>query len=117
MMAALRHHARAAGALATLLLAGGCMVGPDYHRPAAVLSLRYKELAGWVPAKPSDMAAKGAWWRIYNDPRLNALEARVSISNQNVATYAAQYVEAQAAVQEARAVIPNAGRHRGHDAQ
>jgi NodT family efflux transporter outer membrane factor (OMF) lipoprotein len=105
MMAALRHRARAAGALATLLLAGGCMVGPDYHRPAAVLSLRYKELAGWVPARPSDMAAKGEWWRIYNDPRLNILEARVAISNQNVATYAAQYVEAQATVQEARAQL------------
>jgi outer membrane protein TolC len=78
------------------------MVGPDYHRPAAILSLHYKELAGWVPARPADIDPKGAWWTIYNDPLLNKLESRVVISNQNVVTYAAQLTEAEAVVQETR---------------
>jgi NodT family efflux transporter outer membrane factor (OMF) lipoprotein len=91
--------------LATALSATGCMVGPDYHRPAAPIPVHYKELSGWVPAQPADMAPKGAWWTIYNDPELNQLEARVAISNQNVKAYAAQYAEAQAVVQEARAQL------------
>jgi outer membrane protein TolC len=91
--------------LSAALCLTGCMVGPDYHRPAAVLSMHYKELAGWVPAQPADIDPKGAWWSMYNDPLLNRLESRVAISNQNVATYAAQYAEAQAIVQETRAQL------------
>jgi len=93
-----------------LLLTSGCMVGPDYHRPAAPVPIHYKELAGWVPAQPADMASKGDWWTIYHDPLLNKLESRVEISNQTVREYAAQYAEAQATVQEARAgLFPTIG--------
>jgi NodT family efflux transporter outer membrane factor (OMF) lipoprotein len=67
--------------------------------------MHYKELAGWQPALPADMASKGAWWTIYRDPLLNKLEARVEISNQNVRVYAAQYAEAQETVQAARAQL------------
>jgi NodT family efflux transporter outer membrane factor (OMF) lipoprotein len=86
-------------------LTAGCMVGPNYHRPAAPLSIHYKELAGWTPAQPADMDSKGNWWRIYNDKRLDNLESRVEISNQTVREYVAQYAEAQATVQEARALF------------
>ncbi len=92
-------------ALLLTLGTGACMVGPDYHRPAAVISLRYKELAGWIPAQPADALPKGAWWQLYRDPLLDALEARVAVSNQNVAAYAAQFREAQETVQEARAQL------------
>jgi NodT family efflux transporter outer membrane factor (OMF) lipoprotein len=97
--------AAARGALALALLTSGCMVGPDYRRPAAAIPVHYKELAGWVPAQPADIDRKGAWWSIYHDDLLNRLEARIAISNQNVASYAAQYAEAQAVVQEARAQL------------
>jgi NodT family efflux transporter outer membrane factor (OMF) lipoprotein len=96
---------RTISALAMCLMAGGCMVGPDYHKPAAVTSLHFKELAGWQPALPADMASKGEWWTIYHDPLLNKLESRVAISNQNVRVYAAQYAEAEETVQEARAQL------------
>jgi NodT family efflux transporter outer membrane factor (OMF) lipoprotein len=88
--------------LLTTLLVGGCMVGPNYHRPAAVVSMRYKELAGWVAAHPADIDPKGAWWSMYHDALLDKLEKRVAISNQNVATYAAQLDEARAIVDETR---------------
>jgi NodT family efflux transporter outer membrane factor (OMF) lipoprotein len=87
------------------LLLGGCMVGPNYHRPAARLSIQYKELAGWVPAHPAELDPKGPWWAIYHDTLLTTLESRVAISNQNVATYAAQYAQAQAIVDETRAQL------------
>jgi NodT family efflux transporter outer membrane factor (OMF) lipoprotein len=93
-----------------LLLTTSCMVGPDYHRPAAPIPIHYKELSGWVPAQPADMASKGDWWTIYHDPQLNKLESRVEISNQTVREYVAQYAEAQATVQEARAgLFPTIG--------
>jgi NodT family efflux transporter outer membrane factor (OMF) lipoprotein len=63
----------------------------------------YKELDGWKIARPRDDQARGPWWEVFGDPRLNALEERVSISNQNLAVAEAQYREARALVREARA--------------
>ena len=96
------------GAVALFAL-GGCMVGPDYRRPAAIVSPRFKELQpppGWRRATPA-MAElnKGSWWRIYNDPVLDNLEAQVSLSNQNVKFYEANYRSARALVDVARAAL------------
>jgi NodT family efflux transporter outer membrane factor (OMF) lipoprotein len=63
----------------------------------------FKELDGWKVARPQDALAKGPWWEIFDDLQLNALEARVSISNQNLAVVEAQYRQARALVREARA--------------
>jgi NodT family efflux transporter outer membrane factor (OMF) lipoprotein len=90
-----------AGAL--LLLVSACTVGPDYVRPSMWSPDAYKELDGWKIAHPRDDLARGPWWEIFADPQLNAVEARVSISNQNLAVSEAQYREARALVREARA--------------
>jgi NodT family efflux transporter outer membrane factor (OMF) lipoprotein len=79
------------------------MVGPDYVRPTAIVPDAYKEGGGWEPARPQDHVPRGAWWEIFGDPQLNALEAQVNISNQNLAVAEAQYREARALVREARA--------------
>jgi len=63
----------------------------------------FKELDGWKVARPQDALARGPWWGIFGDSQLNALEDRVSISNQNLAVVEAQYREARALVREARA--------------
>jgi NodT family efflux transporter outer membrane factor (OMF) lipoprotein len=60
-------------------------------------------MEGWKVAQPRDHLIRGAWWEIYNDPQLNALEAQVNISNQNVAAAEAQFRQARSAVQAARA--------------
>ncbi len=101
----MQHKTRLCVLLGIALAASGCMVGPDYHRPRAILSIHYKELAGWTPAQPADMASKGDWWTIYHDTLLDKLESRVELSNQTVKEYVAQYAEAQATVQEARAQL------------
>ena len=88
-----------------VLLLGGCMVGPNYHRPAAISSLHFKELAGWAPAHPADDVPKGAWWLVYHDALLTSLEGRVAVANQNVANFAAQYAQARAIADEARAQL------------
>jgi NodT family efflux transporter outer membrane factor (OMF) lipoprotein len=82
------------------LVVSGCAVGPNYHRPEAQTPPVYKELAGWKPATPADTRNRGAWWSIYDDAQLDALERQVSLSNQNVQSYEAQYQEAEALVRE-----------------
>jgi NodT family efflux transporter outer membrane factor (OMF) lipoprotein len=92
----------AAAGLATVL-AAGCMVGPDYVRPSVRVPVSYKEAGPWRPAAPMDQIPRGDWWKVYGDPELDALEAQVSISNQNVQAAAAQLRESQTLVQQARA--------------
>lgn len=97
-------HTAFAASLAVLL--GGCMVGPDYHRPQVPVPAQYKELPGWTAAAPqADEAPKGDWWTNFNDPLLNQLEPMVSVSNQTVRQAYANYQQAQAEVQVARASL------------
>ncbi|GBQ28651.1 secretion system type I outer membrane efflux pump lipoprotein NodT [Acetobacter estunensis NRIC 0472] len=99
---------RAALLLAPLVLAG-CMVGPDYKRPSAIISPQFKELRpapGWDYAKPAlAEQPKGKWWEIYNDPLLNSFEEKVAINNQNVAQYEARYHNARATINAIRAQL------------
>jgi NodT family efflux transporter outer membrane factor (OMF) lipoprotein len=92
------------------VLLSACMVGPDYEKPDAPMSVAYKELQGWTVAQPQDTADRGEWWAIYHDPELDALERQVNISNQTVKEFEAQYRNAVALVQEAQAnLFPVAG--------
>ena len=68
-------------ATVTLTLMTGCVVGPDYARPTVVTPEAYKEVDGWKVAQPKDDVIRGAWWAVFGDPQLNALEAQVNISN------------------------------------
>ncbi len=100
--------ARRLGQAALVLLPlTACMVGPDYHRPAAVGSLApFKEAPpGWTAATPADASPKGEWWSIYHDPVLDQLERVVVVSNQTVKQYEAQYREAKATVDAARSAL------------
>jgi len=87
---------------ASLLLAS-CTVGPNYVRPSAEVPATYKETEGWKKAEPGDNLQKGPWWEIFVDPQLNTLEERVNVSNQNIAQSDAQFRQARAMVQAARA--------------
>ena len=89
-------------ALATLWVTG-CMVGPNYHRPSAPVTPKFKEAAGWQPAQPIDQQRRGDWWQAYGDPELNALEEKVTVSNQSLKVTVAQYTEARAMVKYQRA--------------
>ena len=88
---------------AILLLLAGCSVGPDYVRPPTASPKAYKENAGWKVAQPRDELPRGKWWEIYNDPKLNALEEQVEISNQNLAAAEANFRQALALIRVARA--------------
>jgi NodT family efflux transporter outer membrane factor (OMF) lipoprotein len=89
---------------------GGCLVGPDYHRPPVPVAAQYKELAGWTAATPADAAPKGDWWTDFHDPLLDRLEPVVAVSNQTVRQDYANYQQALAEVKVAHAqLIPTIG--------
>ena len=91
-----------AAVTAATLFASACMVGPTYERPAAATPSAYKAADGWVDAQPADALDRGPWWRLFDDPVLDGLAARVEVSNQNVAAAAAAYAQARALVREQR---------------
>ncbi|WP_128596066.1 efflux transporter outer membrane subunit, partial [Paraburkholderia kirstenboschensis] len=92
-------------------LVAACAVGPDYKRPDAEIPASYKEAApGWKVAQPADQQDRGAWWTVYQDPQLDALEEKLNAANQTVAQFAAAYRQARALVGEARAAyFPTVG--------
>jgi NodT family efflux transporter outer membrane factor (OMF) lipoprotein len=81
----------------------GCAVGPKYHPPVVQAPPAYKEVGDWKPAQPNDQNLGGEWWKIFQDPQLDALEAQVSVSNQNLKAAEAQFREARAALRYNRA--------------
>ena len=86
---------------ATLLLAG-CMVGPKYTRPSAPTAPTFKEApadqSGWTAGQPSDAVLRSDWWKMYQDPELDALEAQVNGANQTLKIAAANFRMARAAI-------------------
>ncbi|MGZ6013693.1 MAG: efflux transporter outer membrane subunit, partial [Caulobacteraceae bacterium] len=92
------------------LVLSGCMVGPNYSRPNAVSSTQtlppaFKEADGWKQAEPSDAVSRQDWWKVFNDPVLDALEAKVLVSNQNLAQSEASYRQAVALLDQQRATL------------
>jgi NodT family efflux transporter outer membrane factor (OMF) lipoprotein len=81
----------------------GCTVGPKYQRPAAEVPPAYKEVGDWKPAQPNDQSLGGNWWEVFQDPQLNALEAQVNVSNQDLQAAEAQYTQARAILRYHRA--------------
>ncbi|RBP05031.1 NodT family efflux transporter outer membrane factor (OMF) lipoprotein [Roseiarcus fermentans] len=92
-----------AAVLAAVALAGCAPVGPNFQQAAAVISPQYKEIAGWKVATPRAGEPKGDWWNAFRDPELSRLEEAVAISNQTVKADEANYREALALINEARA--------------
>ncbi len=82
-----------------LMLLSGCAVGPRYAKPTTPAPPQYKELPpNWKTAQPSDQAAKGKWWEVFQDRQLSALEEQVNVSNQTLKAAQAQFEQARAVV-------------------
>ncbi len=96
---------------AVLALLCSCAAGPEYRGPATDAPQAYRELTaaqfkdtdGWKVAAPQDAILRDNWWELFADPQLNALEARVKVSNQNVAAAYAAFMQARALVRQAQA--------------
>jgi NodT family efflux transporter outer membrane factor (OMF) lipoprotein len=89
-------------AIGPVLLAA-CTVGPAYTRPEVAAPAAWKELPPAKTAQPGDTLPRGAWWSVFGDATLDALERDADAANQNLRVAEANYRQAQAAVAAARA--------------
>ncbi len=89
--------------LVSVLSIAGCAVGPKYNHPAVEVPPAYKEVGDWKPAQPNDQNLGGAWWQIFQDQQLNALEDQINVSNQNLKAAEAQYTQTRAVLRYYRA--------------
>ena len=91
----------------------GCVsVGPDYARPTNdVPATAYKmlsatnELGAWKEARPLDNVPKGAWWEVFGDPKLNELEGRARLANQDLRAAVARVEQARASARIVRSEL------------
>lgn len=94
-----RHATQALAAVAlasAAALVSSCVhpVGPDHRKPnvSAVVPTQWS----WQPAQPMDHVPKGAWWRVFNDPVLDDLEARALQSSPGLQAALARVQQARA---------------------
>ena len=88
---------------AALPLLAACTIESTYERPEVVPPPAFVEANEWKVGEPRDHLPRSKWWEVFGDPLLNALQEKVKISNQTIRVAEAQYRQAQALVQGARA--------------
>ena len=98
---AARHSALVAGALATTL--AGCAVGPDYQRPGSALPGDFAAVATTPPGDAT--VIPNDWWKLFNDPQLDALVDAALANNPNIRLVVARVDEARAALRETNAAF------------
>jgi multidrug efflux system outer membrane protein len=108
-----------AGALLAILLAAGCTVGPNYHRPSATVPAKWDVTEPFREAAPKDGISKGPWWSVFDDEDLDALEKQALDANQTLKVSVARLEQsrAQAALQVSTifptfGTVPSAERQR-----
>lgn len=74
------------------LLASGCLVGPDFKRPAVEQPSHFKSQADDEAGPP----VPAEWWKLYRDPELDRLIATAQASNQNIRLAVARVDQARA---------------------
>jgi NodT family efflux transporter outer membrane factor (OMF) lipoprotein len=88
---------------AAAVLLGACAAGPDYQRPTAEVPAVYKEAGSWKAAEPRPAGSRQPWWQVYGDPVLDGLMNDAERANQSLRVAEAQYRQAQALADAARA--------------
>jgi NodT family efflux transporter outer membrane factor (OMF) lipoprotein len=96
-------------ALALPLMAGACMVGPDFERPETTKTTTY---AAAVDAPlPADQrlvqggALNGNWWSEFRAPGLDSVVDQAIADNQDIAAARARVAEAQESVKAATGAL------------
>lgn len=93
-----------AAALCTAIL-GGCMVGPEYHRPEVTLPTSYSETLPAEKTSAAPEAISNEWWTLFGDPTLNDLVQSTLASNRDIQLAIARVEEANANVRAVNAAF------------
>jgi multidrug efflux system outer membrane protein len=93
---------RGLAALAALVLAGGCAVGPDYHRPTTAVPENFRFAPDVQAGAGAASFADQGWWSVYRDATLQGLLREALAENFDVRIAAARVAQARAALGSAR---------------
>src|ERR1700683_2424912 len=100
---------RGCGAALTLLL-GACSLAPPLKTPDIPTAATYKEIGPWTQAQPGDRLPRDSWWTLYDNPELDELQKRLISGNPTLAAALADYAQARALNDQARAgLFPSVG--------
>jgi NodT family efflux transporter outer membrane factor (OMF) lipoprotein len=72
-----------------------CSLAPAYAPPTPPQVATFKEDKGWTQAQPADTLPRSGWWKVFKDPVLDGLEAKVDAANPTLAQALARYQAAQ----------------------
>ncbi len=82
-------------------LLGACTVGPQFHAPATP-PVAAGAFVSAAPAIASKAPAPAQWWRLYDDPALDALVTRAFAANTDIRVAVANLAQARAVLAESR---------------
>lgn len=84
----------AAIASSVMLIAAGCTVGPNYHRPSVVVPQSFRGTSSDAPTSSS--VAEERWPDVFHDPALQRLVEEALANNLDLRIAAQRIIEAQA---------------------
>lgn len=84
--------------LACALALAGCATPVPYQRPDVAVPAHFAQTGAFAPANPAAANVPDAWWMLFNDPVLNALQTGLLADNLNLQASAAAVAVAQAAL-------------------
>jgi NodT family efflux transporter outer membrane factor (OMF) lipoprotein len=99
---------------AAALLLSACNLAPPLKTPEVPAGDAYKETGTWTQAQPADRMPRDRWWALYNNEEINSLQAKLIAGNTTLAASAADYAQARALSDQARAgLFPTLGLNAG----
>jgi NodT family efflux transporter outer membrane factor (OMF) lipoprotein len=107
---------------AALLLVGACSLAPPLKIPVVPAGDAYKETGTWTQAEPSDRLPRDRWWALYKNDEIDSLQTRLIAGNTTLAASVANYAQARALADQARAGLfpqlnANAGVQRARESR
>src|SRR5271154_1951322 len=92
------------------LLLGACSLAPPLKTPDIPTADAYQEMGPWTQAQPADRLPRDSWWTLYDNAQLNELQQRLIAGNPTLAASLANYAQARALADQARAgLFPTLG--------
>src|SRR5271167_295337 len=85
------------------LLLGACSLAPPLKTQVIPTADAYKEIGPWTRAEPADRLPRDSWWTLYDSAELGELEKRLIAGNPTLAAALANYAQAKALADQARA--------------
>ena len=96
--------------VALTLLLGACSLAPPLKTPIVPTADAYKEIGPWTQAQPADRLPRDSWWTLYGNAELDELEKGLIAGNPTLAAALANYAQARALADQARAgLFPTLG--------